>query len=150
MTALVLVFSEVLPKTWAIASPEVVGRPPRPAARGLRRASPRRSSTSSSASSAGCCARFGVAVDPEAHSHGDRGAPIALHHSDRPVETEDRDRLLGALDLGGRQVEEVMMHRRDIEMIDADAPPTEILDQAINSPHTRSRSSAASRRTSSA
>ena len=29
------------------------------------------------------------------------------------------------------------MHRRDIEMIDAEAPPAEILAQAINSPHTR-------------
>ena len=29
------------------------------------------------------------------------------------------------------------MHRRDIEMIDADAAPAEILEQAINSPHTR-------------
>ena len=29
------------------------------------------------------------------------------------------------------------MHRRDIEMIDAEAPPAEILEQAINSPHTR-------------
>ena len=29
------------------------------------------------------------------------------------------------------------MHRRDIEMIDAEAAPAEILEQAINSPHTR-------------
>jgi len=49
----------------------------------------------------------------------------------------ERDRRLEALDLGERQVEEVMMHRRDIEMIDAEAPPAEILAQAINSPHTR-------------
>ena len=53
------------------------------------------------------------------------------------MEKADRDRLLGALDLGQRQVEEVMMHRRDIEMIDAEAAPAEILEQAINSPHTR-------------
>ena len=64
-------------------------------------------------------------------------ATIALHHSEGAVEKADRDRLLGALDLGQRQVEEVMMHRRDIEMIDAEAAPAEILEQAINSPHTR-------------
>lgn len=52
-------------------------------------------------------------------------------------ETAERAALLDALDLGDRQVEEVMMHRRDIEMIDADAPPDEILAQAIASPHTR-------------
>jgi len=60
-----------------------------------------------------------------------------LGHSEGLVEKADRDRLLGALDLGHRQVEEVMMHRRDIEMIDAEADPAEILEQAINSPHTR-------------
>ena len=62
---------------------------------------------------------------------------IALGHSEGFVEKADRDRLLGALELGQRQVEEVMMHRRDIEMIDAEAAPAEILSQAINSPHTR-------------
>ncbi|MFT3973258.1 MAG: CNNM domain-containing protein [Amaricoccus sp.] len=49
----------------------------------------------------------------------------------------EADAVLEAFDLGERQVEEVMMHRRDIEMIDADAPPDEILAQAIASPHTR-------------
>jgi Mg2+/Co2+ transporter CorB len=53
------------------------------------------------------------------------------------VEKADRDRLLGALDLGQRQVDEVMLHRRDIEMIDASMPPGEILAQAMRSPHTR-------------
>ena len=46
-------------------------------------------------------------------------------------------RRLEGLDFGDRQVEEVMMHRRDIEMIDAELPPAEILSQAINSSHTR-------------
>ena len=57
--------------------------------------------------------------------------------AERAGEANDREALLDALDLDERQVEEVMMHRRDIEMIDADAPPDEILAQAIASPHTR-------------
>ena len=83
---------------------------------------------------------FGVEIDPKAHflaAQEEIAGAIALHHSEGAVEKADRDRLLGALDLGQRQVEEVMMHRRDIEMIDAEAPPAEILAQAINSPHTR-------------
>ena len=83
---------------------------------------------------------FGVDVDPKAHflaAQQEIAGTITLHHSEGTVEKADRDRLLGALDLGQRQVEEVMMHRRDIEMIDAEAPPAEILAQAINSPHTR-------------
>ncbi|MBB5222464.1 Mg2+/Co2+ transporter CorB [Amaricoccus macauensis] len=57
--------------------------------------------------------------------------------TERSPEAEERDAVLEALNLGERQVEEVMMHRRDIEMIDAEAPPDEILSQAIASPHTR-------------
>ena len=57
--------------------------------------------------------------------------------AERPPEADEREALLDALNLGEREVEEVMMHRRDIEMIDADAPPDEILAQAIASPHTR-------------
>jgi Mg2+/Co2+ transporter CorB len=67
---------------------------------------------------------------------GDAGAmPLAAVEAPAPVDR--RARLLDLLDLRGRRVEEVMMHRRDIEMLDADAPPAEIFDRAINSPHTR-------------
>jgi Mg2+/Co2+ transporter CorB len=45
--------------------------------------------------------------------------------------------LLGALDLHERMVEEIMLHRSKIEMINADATPEEILSQALQSPHTR-------------
>ena len=83
---------------------------------------------------------FGVEVDPGLDvlaAQQETAGAITLHHSEGAVETADRDLLLGALDLGQREVEEVMMHRRDIEMIDAEADPSEILEQAINSPHTR-------------
>lgn len=57
--------------------------------------------------------------------------------AEQELEVDEREAFLDALDLSERQIEEVMMHRRDIEMIDADAPPDEILAQAIGSPHTR-------------
>ncbi|MBL4927992.1 CBS domain-containing protein [Tabrizicola sp. KVB23] len=52
-------------------------------------------------------------------------------------EKEARDRLLGALDLSDRTVEEIMRHRRVIEMIDGDAPPETILRQVMASAHSR-------------
>jgi Mg2+/Co2+ transporter CorB len=139
MTALVLVFSEVMPKTYAITNPEATAlRVARPigwlvtllspavnAVRGFVRLMLR---------------LIGVETDPKAHplsAQLEIAGAIALHHSEGSVEKEHRDRLLGALDLGERRVEEVMMHRRDIETIDAAAPPDAILAQAINSPHTR-------------
>jgi Mg2+/Co2+ transporter CorB len=48
-----------------------------------------------------------------------------------------RERLLGALNLAERTVDEVMKHRRQIEMIDADLPPGEIITRVLASPHTR-------------
>ncbi|RMJ16058.1 hypothetical protein PHISP_08849, partial [Aspergillus sp. HF37] len=53
------------------------------------------------------------------------------------VNKEDRDRLLGALDLGNRTVEEIMRHRSEIQMIDGDLPPEKILELVLASPHTR-------------
>ncbi|HYH46699.1 MAG TPA: HlyC/CorC family transporter [Thermoanaerobaculia bacterium] len=139
MTVLVLVFSEVMPKTYAITNPEATA---------LRVARPIGWLVATLSPLVGAVRAFvrlilrllGVETDPKAHplsAQLEIAGAIALHHSEGSVEREHRDRLLGALDLGERQVEEVMMHRRDIEMIDAAAPPSEILEQAINSPHTR-------------
>ncbi len=67
----------------------------------------------------------------------DIAGAIAQGHSGGAVEKADRDRLLGALDLSHRTVDEIMRHRRQIEMIDADLPPGEILTRVLASPHTR-------------
>jgi magnesium and cobalt exporter, CNNM family len=139
MTALVLIFAEVMPKTYAITNAEVwstrvsrligllvlVLSPVVNAVRAFVRLVLR---------------LFGVQTDPAVNvlaAQQEIAGTITLHAAEGSVEKADRDRLLGALDLGQRQVEEVMMHRRDIEMIDADAPPADILEAAINSPHTR-------------
>lgn len=139
MTLLVLVFAEVLPKTYAITNAETaasgVARPigvfvflfaPVVATiRLLVRA---------------VLGLFGVKTDPDSQILAVReeiqGA-IQLGHSEGVVEKEDRDRILGALDLGDRTVEEIMLHRSGIEMIDADLPIGEIIDQCLRSPHTR-------------
>jgi len=139
MTLLVLVFAEVLPKTYAITRPET-------AAAGVSRAirvvilvfSP--FVTAVRAFTRLVLRLFGVATDPDSHILAVReeimGA-ITLGHSEGAVEKEDRDRLLGALDLGDRDVEEIMLHRSQIEMIDASLPTLEVLEQALSSAHTR-------------
>jgi Mg2+/Co2+ transporter CorB len=83
---------------------------------------------------------FGVLTDPDSQILAVReeivGA-LQLGHSEGFVEKEDRDRILGALDLNERTVEEIMLHRSGIEMIDADLPPAEVLKQCLDSNHTR-------------
>ena len=139
MTALVLVIGEVLPKTVAITHPEPVAIRVAPLVRVLVMIfAP--VVTMVRALVRGILRVFGVRADPDSKILSRReeilGA-IALGHSEGAVEKADRDRLLGALDLGSRTVEEVMRHRRRIEMIDADRTPDEIITQALASPHTR-------------
>tara|TARA_R110002049_G_scaffold10127_1_gene50103 strand:+ start:57572 stop:58894 length:1323 start_codon:yes stop_codon:yes gene_type:complete len=139
MTVLVLVFSEVLPKTYAITNAEraaaLVSRPigvvvlvfspivsaVRLFVRGILRV-------------------FGVQIDPDSNILAVReeiAGALQLGHSEGVVEKEDRDRILGALDLRERAVEEIMLHRSGIEMVDAAADPSDILEQCLQSNHTR-------------
>ena len=67
----------------------------------------------------------------------DIAGAIAIGHSEGAMEKDARDRLLGALDLSHRTVDEIMRHRRQIEMIDADLPPGEIITRVLASPYTR-------------
>ena len=67
----------------------------------------------------------------------DIAGAIALGHSGGAMAKDDRDRLLGALDLGHRTVEEIMRHRSRIEMIDADSPPEAVLRQVLASSFSR-------------
>ena len=65
-----------------------------------------------------------------------RGA-IELHaHDDRPVDDE-RAMLKSVLDLPEVQVGEIMVHRKDVAMINADQPAEKVLDEVLASPFTR-------------
>ena len=139
VTALVLVFAEVLPKTYAIINPEPVAIIVAPAIRILILLfSP--IVTLVRALVRGILRLFGVRADPNRQFLALReeilGA-IALGHSEGAVEREDRNRLLGALDLSDRTVDEIMRHRREMEMIDADLPPDEIVKLVLASSHSR-------------
>ncbi|MGA1269514.1 MAG: HlyC/CorC family transporter [Gemmobacter sp.] len=139
MTALVLVFGEVLPKTLAIANPEPFAMRVSPAIGLLIRIlSPIVSVVRLLVR--GLLRIFGVRTDPDSHILALReeiAGAIALGHSEGAVEKEDRDRLLATLDLSDRTVEEVMRHRSQVEMIDADLPADEIVSQVLASSHSR-------------
>lgn len=139
MTLLVLIFAEVLPKTYAITNSEKaasfvaypisfivrVFAPIVAAVRLLVR---------------GVLRVFGVRIDPDSNIldvHAEIEGALAMAHQEGVVEKEHRDRILGALDLNERVVEEIMLHRSGIEMINADDDPQNILEQCLRSNHTR-------------
>ncbi len=139
MTLLVLIFAEVLPKTYAITNPETAAaRVAGPIAVVVRLFAPVVSAVRVLVR--GVLRIFGVKADPDSHILAVReeiAGALQLGHSEGIVEKEDRDRILGALDLSERTVEEIMLHRSGIEMINADTPPEEILQQCLESSHTR-------------
>ena len=139
MTALVLIFSEVLPKTYAITTPETV------ATRVARLVSLLLKVLSPIVLLVRGIVRlillaFGVRTDPDGHMFSVReeiAGALAIGHSEGVVQKEDRDRLLGALDLSERTVDEIMRHRSQIEMIDADLEPADLIKTVLASSHTR-------------
>ena len=139
MTFLVLIFSEVLPKTYAITNAEVAAAwVARPISLVIRVFSPVVMAVRLFVRAV--LRVFGVETDLRNNVLAVReeiSGALALGHSEGVVHKEDRDRLLGALDLSDRTVEEVMRHRSEIEMIDASATPEEVLTQSLESPHTR-------------
>ena len=137
MTILVLVFAEVLPKTYALSNPDrfalAVSRPitvvvrvfaPIVAAvqfivRGVLRV-------------------LGAKVEgPVLSAHDELRGAIALHHEEGAVVKDDRDMLGGVLDLRELTVDDIMVHRKSIVMLDADLAPEKIVANALRSPHTR-------------
>ncbi|MBN2907160.1 MAG: HlyC/CorC family transporter [Rhodobacteraceae bacterium] len=139
MTLLVLIFAEVLPKTYAITNAETAAARVSPMIRPVILVfSPIVSAVRALVRQ--ILGLFGVKTDPDSHILAVReeiAGALQLGHSEGVVEKEDRDRILGALDLGDRTVEEIMLHRSKIEMVDADQPPERVLSQCLESAHTR-------------
>ncbi|WP_299653339.1 HlyC/CorC family transporter [uncultured Tateyamaria sp.] len=139
MTLLVLIFAEVLPKTYAITNSETAASlVSRPISVVVTVFSPIVAAVRLLVR--GVLRLFGVQIDPDSHIMAVReeiAGALQLGHSEGVVEKEDRDRILGALDLGDRTVEEIMLHRSGIEMIDAEDEPQAILEQCLKSNHTR-------------
>ncbi len=138
-TVLVLIFAEVLPKTYAIAYPDKTAVWVAPAAQFfVWLLSPIVSAVTFIVRRT--LALFGVtsiaAPDPYAAVEEIRGA-VELHADEGAVESDVRDRLRGTLELGDLTVADVMIHRKAIKMLDASLPPREIVAQAMASSHTR-------------
>ncbi len=139
VTVMVLVFAEVLPKTVAIMHPVPFAIRVAPTIRLMILIFTPVVSTVR-AFVRGILRLFGMRTDPDRHFLALReeiAGAISLGHFEGAVEKEDRDRLLGALDLSDRTVDEIMRHRRETEMIDADLAPEEIVSRVLASSHSR-------------
>jgi len=138
MTALVLIFAEVLPKTLAILRPEGFSVFVAPAVRVVVTIFAPVTATVHMIVRL-ILRLFGLAADAEtAYSAREeiRGA-VDLQHAEGALHKAERDRLGALLDLAEIDVSDVMVHRTRMRLLNADDPPETIVEEALASPYTR-------------
>lgn len=139
MTALVVVFAEVLPKTYALAFPDRMSLAVAPVmqtlivvlkpltmgvafiVRQILKLTPNRSDDAANILAA----------------HEEIRGTIELQTKEGAVARHDADMLGGVLDLRDLQVADIMVHRTKMETINADEPPQQIIDDLLRSQYTR-------------
>jgi len=139
MTALVLIFAEVLPKTYAIAHPERMALAVAPIIRIF-------------VAIFGPITRvvqiivrqvlafFGVDMDEKTavlSAHEEIRGAIDLHHLEGGVIKDDRDMLSGLLNLREMEVSDVMVHRTKMLAVDVARPTGKIISELLESGFSR-------------
>ena len=136
MTILVLVFAEVLPKTYAITRPNKMAMTvSRPIAVLVKLLSWLVSLIQIVVNAT--IGLFGVTPPGDVSADEEIRGAISLHASEGAVDEADRHRLLGALDLKDLAVSEVMIHRKNIAMLDAELSTRDLVMKVLSSAHTR-------------
>ncbi len=139
LTVIILIFAEVMPKTYAIAYPDRVALAVAPIMRLI-------------AAILGPVVMvveyivkktlmlFGVDtsnVEGILSAHDELRGAIDLHHKEGTFIKKDRDMLGGILDLKDLEVVDIMVHRTKMKMIDSSDSITSIIQQVFKSGNTR-------------
>jgi len=139
MTLLIVLFSEVAPKTAAISRPDSLALFVAPFMRWIVHAFAPMTFVLQRIVG-GFLGVFGLDTSKTERifSAADelRGA-IELHHDEGDLERGVRDIFRGALDLDEITVDQIMVHRKSIDMLDIEEKPAVLLAQAMKSGHTR-------------
>jgi Mg2+/Co2+ transporter CorB len=139
MTALIVVFGEVMPKTIAIAYPDRVSLLIAPLVLFFVRVfGPIVSAVE--ALVRGVLRLCGVSLaakDAGVSGHEELMGAVDILHREGGVERSERDMFGGLLELSEIPVSDVMIHRTKMRLIDADLPPDELVREVIDSPYTR-------------
>jgi len=139
MTVIVVLFAEVLPKTYAIVNADRMALVVAPAVRFVV------ALFAPVTNAIQFLVRhtlrlLGASISDEAEvlsAHEELRGTIELIHKEGGVVKLDRDMLGGVLDLRELTVSDIMVHRTKIDAIDAELPTEKIIDLALKSAHTR-------------
>lgn len=139
MTALVLIFSEVLPKTYAISKPDRLA---------LLVATPISIITKLFAPVVALVKRIvrfslrlaGIDIDATQNvlsAHEEIRGVVEMHADEGGLVKSHRDMLGSILDLDDVSLEDVVVHRSNMVTIDAGRPAREVIEEIVASPFTR-------------
>ena len=137
MTLLILIFAEVLPKTYAISQPNKMAlKVARPINLIVKIFAPIVSVVQLIVN--GTLRLFGVNTKASAWTAADdiKGA-VDLHLEEGSVAKRARDQIYGVLEIGELDVEDVMIHRKNVIMLDVDLPAEQIVKEVLDSGHSR-------------
>jgi Mg2+/Co2+ transporter CorB len=139
MTTLVLIFGEVLPKTYALSHPDRFALAVSPVLRVLVSVfAPVVMAVEVIVKQA--LRVLGVDIskaDNVLSAHDELRGVIALQHKEGAVVKEHRDMLGGILNLKELELSDVMVHRTKMHTIDGSLPLNEIIEEVLKSGHTR-------------
>ena len=139
MTALVLIFAEVLPKTYALSHADAVALKVAPVMRWIVFLFAPITATVQSIVRA-TLRPFGVdlstSISVEQHEEELRGA-IDLHSGEDPDIRHEREMLRSILELDEVEVADIMTHRQKVVTLDLDDPVEDLVEQILGSPYTR-------------
>ena len=133
MTVLILIFAEVLPKTYAISQPDKLAlRVARPIDFIVKIFAPIVSLVQIIVNAT--LRLFGVDTKASAWTAADdiKGA-VDLHLEEGGLPKHARDQIYGVLEIGELDLEEVMIHRKNLVMIDVDLPGSQIVTEVLQS-----------------
>ncbi|MDF1749796.1 MAG: HlyC/CorC family transporter [Alphaproteobacteria bacterium] len=139
MTALVLIFAEVLPKTYALSHADTVALKVAPIMRWIVFLfAPITAAVQSIVRTT--LRPFGVdlstSISVEQHEEELRGA-IDLHSGEDPDIRHEREMLRSILELDEVEVADIMTHRQKVVTLDLDDPIEDLVEQILGSPYTR-------------
>ncbi len=138
MTAVVLVFSEILPKTYAIRNAAPMARAVAPTMRILMSVlAPVMIGVNGLIGAALRLLGVGETEKSLAQHLTELRGAIDIHTEEQDEVRHERAMLKSVLDLNDVEVGEVMTHRRDVTMLDIDAPVDDIVAAVLDSPFTR-------------
>jgi len=139
MTALIVIFAEILPKSYAIANAEKLALLVSPILKPLVYVlAPITWLMEKIVFS--LLNIVGIKHDKDSRSlsvEDEIRGTVNLHHKEGRLFKLDKDMVTGILDLSEITVEDVMVHRRNTFMVNIDDNPEQIIFQVTDSPHTR-------------